>query len=672
MQHGVNAVLEARAIGHQRGAFGGFAAQAAGIGVGLPHPRQVIQAQQVRQHGGVHAVGLDLGLGDGAGAQGIGDHHLGDEGLQQLGDGPAVEGGLQRHPMAAGEIAAGEGQQGGACGGELPAPLERAGVVQQHGFHRFQVDIQSGKWHTGVTPSEESGVRTVLAHKPDDPETRRTGVMATPAKSVKGTNGTYLFELEAQPGGPEGRPLTTAGSEPIPVPGRPRGVRPRSPRLVRQSSHLVPSPVSTSRTHNGPTTPPAGQAVASWSAASLYFNHARYDELGRLKTAGAASYTYDGFGNRLTQTAPSMNLAYNASNNRITSTGYTYDANGNVTATPELTLAYDVENRLVEAVHATNGTERYAYAPNGQRVWKSGWQGGIYFYGVDGKVLGLYRLTEVYYGEPGTEPVWFDVMQEQWTNVYLGGRMVRGRNYSVVEDRLGTVNGPAMNPYGDGQVFEGYGFTGYYHDGITGFDYAQQRYYAPALGRFTTPDPYQASAAIARPQSWNRYAYVENDPVNFVDPSGLEDFSAESGCTWNPTTNTLDCPHGGVGAEQGYYYNWWMTQLFAAQIIGETQPVYLDRRVGQHGHVQNKGGLKTNPRQAAKDAWSRLQNDWKPCLDKFLGDRRFEQHSFEELLNGGISWFDTRQAAIGNVTVDSIIHNGVQTNLTNSPLCQHD
>jgi len=99
--------------------------------------------------------------------------------------------------------------------------------------------------------------------------------------------------------------------------------------------------------------------------------------------------------------------------------------------------------------------------------------------------------------------------------------MVRKGNHLVVEDRLGTVNGPSTNPYGDGQVYEGYGFTGYYHDGTTGLDYAQQRYYASSLGRFTTPDPYMPSAAIARPQSWNRYAYVENDPVNFVDPSGL-------------------------------------------------------------------------------------------------------------------------------------------------------
>jgi hypothetical protein len=47
------------------------------------------------------------------------------------------------------------------------------------------------------------------------------------------------------------------------------------------------------------------------------------------------------------------------------------------------------------------------------------------------------------------------------------------------------------------------------------------RWYSSQFGRFTTPDPYQASAAPANPQSWNRYAYVENDPVNRHDPLGL-------------------------------------------------------------------------------------------------------------------------------------------------------
>jgi RHS repeat-associated protein len=52
-------------------------------------------------------------------------------------------------------------------------------------------------------------------------------------------------------------------------------------------------------------------------------------------------------------------------------------------------------------------------------------------------------------------------------------------------------------------------------------DYAMNRYYAAQWGRFTTPDPYQASAQLANPQSWNRYSYVENDPVNKYDPGGL-------------------------------------------------------------------------------------------------------------------------------------------------------
>ena len=46
------------------------------------------------------------------------------------------------------------------------------------------------------------------------------------------------------------------------------------------------------------------------------------------------------------------------------------------------------------------------------------------------------------------------------------------------------------------------------------------RYYDPARGRFTSPDP-AASGTIARPNSWNRYAYTEGDPVNYYDPQGL-------------------------------------------------------------------------------------------------------------------------------------------------------
>jgi RHS repeat-associated protein len=63
-------------------------------------------------------------------------------------------------------------------------------------------------------------------------------------------------------------------------------------------------------------------------------------------------------------------------------------------------------------------------------------------------------------------------------------------------------------------------FATYRRDG-TGLDYAWNRYYSPAMGRFTTADPLDASAALTDPQTWNRYAYVGNDPVANTDPTGL-------------------------------------------------------------------------------------------------------------------------------------------------------
>ncbi len=52
---------------------------------------------------------------------------------------------------------------------------------------------------------------------------------------------------------------------------------------------------------------------------------------------------------------------------------------------------------------------------------------------------------------------------------------------------------------------------------------ADQRYYASTYGRFNTADQYLASAGPGDPGSWNRYSYTRGDPVNRLDPRGLED-----------------------------------------------------------------------------------------------------------------------------------------------------
>jgi RHS repeat-associated protein len=65
----------------------------------------------------------------------------------------------------------------------------------------------------------------------------------------------------------------------------------------------------------------------------------------------------------------------------------------------------------------------------------------------------------------------------------------------------------------------------------SGLDHAEWRKYESQSGRWTSADPYLGSMNVSNPQSFNRYAYVENDPVNLIDPSGLSDEPPEP---WDP------------------------------------------------------------------------------------------------------------------------------------------
>ncbi len=58
-------------------------------------------------------------------------------------------------------------------------------------------------------------------------------------------------------------------------------------------------------------------------------------------------------------------------------------------------------------------------------------------------------------------------------------------------------------------------------DSETGMDDFNTRYYGSAVGRFTSPDPMNLGADLLDPQSWNAYAYVRNNPLALVDPSGV-------------------------------------------------------------------------------------------------------------------------------------------------------
>jgi RHS repeat-associated protein len=97
--------------------------------------------------------------------------------------------------------------------------------------------------------------------------------------------------------------------------------------------------------------------------------------------------------------------------------------------------------------------------------------------------------------------------------------------------RLTDINGSVvstieLDPWGgdtnrsNNSGFQPQRFTSYLRDGNES-DEAMMRRYNRWWSRFDQPDPYDGSYDLADPQSLNRYSYTRNDPVNFIDPSGL-------------------------------------------------------------------------------------------------------------------------------------------------------
>ena len=218
----------------------------------------------------------------------------------------------------------------------------------------------------------------------------------------------------------------------------------------------------------------------------------QYDSLNRLLSASGSgwgdTYGYDGFGNLLsktgTGTAPVLSQSVNAATNQIV--GATYDANGNQTSGIHGTAAYDAENRIVLA-----NSVSYAYDSRNKRIWSATVSGGnliqtVYFYGVDGQLLGTYPIGNA--GNQGQVMVDFGPS----LTVYFGSKRVglissTGVQTAFVQDRLGSSG--KYYPYGEARGTvpqDAVGFATYTNDSATGLEYADQRYYANNFGRFMT------------------------------------------------------------------------------------------------------------------------------------------------------------------------------------------
>jgi RHS repeat-associated protein len=221
-------------------------------------------------------------------------------------------------------------------------------------------------------------------------------------------------------------------------------------------------------------------------------------------------------------------IAVNAGTNQLSNAFY--DANGNMTSGAGVTLTYDVGNRVRSASPASGGTEYYGYAADNKRMWRLKADGVTEewtLYGKSGEKIGVYQWTGLQ-EQSDTQGNWtgdtagFTALR---TSLWFDGRLMQENGSWTMGDRLGTnrAGGARFLPYGEetsSTANDRVKFGTYNRDGLTGLDYADQRYYASTYGRFNSPDPYAGSAGPRVPGSWNRYMYVLGDPVNLSDRHG--------------------------------------------------------------------------------------------------------------------------------------------------------
>ena len=191
--------------------------------------------------------------------------------------------------------------------------------------------------------------------------------------------------------------------------------------------------------------------------------------------------------------------------------------------------AYDAANRLKTA----SGGNSYEYDGDGRRVKQTNSAGTVFYLWssvlnqpvaeIDGAYGSVFRA---YVFGAGGQTL---AMQSYDGNFYwvhsdhLGsGRKLTNTSGVVVYRGEYDPHGQMILETGGATFLNSRKFTGYERDWATGLDYARARTYQSARGKFMQADPLGLGAAdVTNPQSLNLYSYVGNDPINFVDPTGL-------------------------------------------------------------------------------------------------------------------------------------------------------
>ena len=312
----------------------------------------------------------------------------------------------------------------------------------------------------------------------------------------------------------------------------------------------------------------------------------RYDPFGRLTawtdqwpdgSFSEVGQGYDAYGNKLFNTYRRCNSSNVCATTSMLAVpivgttnhyaGFQYDSAGNVvvdrwkgvptgqggvTGVPSRTYSWDALGMMTR-LDDDQIKLRFLYTPADERIAaieRITGTNGITRNKVTYTLRNLdHQLLSVFTMAPGsTSLAWKE--DELWRGAALLGRVSMTDTYHFALDHLGSprkITNSVGNPVGGGAVQEfapfGAGgtsdggalqFTAHERDaanlaaGAVGIpDYFHARYYDADWGRFLSVDPIvDIKTNLRNPQGWNRYAYVRNNPLRFVDPTGKYTCSA--------------------------------------------------------------------------------------------------------------------------------------------------
>lgn len=281
-----------------------------------------------------------------------------------------------------------------------------------------------------------------------------------------------------------------------------------------------------------------------------------HDALGRVASAncGASTwsqtFSYDPFGNIMKDvpagsTGMSFLPSYDYTNNtnRIISSPFTYNGNnGDMAEDNSHTYSWDTENKLTGIDSGlSNGIcqtydalGRVVEQDKGSACTTSPTSSTEIVYGPSGAKLALFlngsSLFKAFVPLPGGAEAVYNSSGLQY---YRHADWLGTSRLATTSSRTLYYSG-AYAPFGEnyaGLGTQDLSFTGQNQDtessaaggagGLYDFLYREQ---SPVQGRWLSPDPAGLAAVNpADPQSWNRYAYVGNRPLNRTDALGLGD-----------------------------------------------------------------------------------------------------------------------------------------------------